>query len=124
LRFFWEQKYDNSVLRAALLSRDCLRIRIERYANCGMTQKLLHDFQLGTSRSKERRIGMAKRVPADSLHGAEFSRSAKDMVPNDLLRQVGPANTDFWDWQTPNFLVTCTTSGGAIRAGPQLDRRE
>ena len=42
LRFSWEQKRDQGLLRIALFGRECLRIRIECHANRGVTQQLLH----------------------------------------------------------------------------------
>src|ERR1700694_1534058 len=56
-----------------------------------MAQQLLHDLQLCTGRSKQRRIGVTKSMPADSFCDAQFSRNRKDMVPHDLLGQVRPA---------------------------------
>ena len=42
LRFSWEQKRGNGLLRIALFGRDCLLIRIESHANRGVKQQLLH----------------------------------------------------------------------------------
>jgi hypothetical protein len=47
----------------------------------------LHDLQLCTGRSKQRRIGVTKSMPADSLCYAQSSRNRNDMVPHDLLGQ-------------------------------------
>ncbi len=63
LRFSWEQKRDHSLLRLALFGRDRLRIRIERHANRGVTQQLLHSLQFRASKSKQRRIGVTT-IPA------------------------------------------------------------
>ena len=52
LRFFWEQKRDYGLLRITLFRRHCLRVSIERHANCRMTQQLLHDLQFSAGRSE------------------------------------------------------------------------
>src|SRR4029077_15968892 len=64
---------------------------IESHTNCRMAQQLLYDLQLCTRRSKQRRIGVTKSMPADSLCDAQISCNRKDMVPHDLLGQVRPA---------------------------------
>src|SRR5271154_1685710 len=56
-----------------------------------MAQQLLHDLQLCAGRSKQRRIGVTKSMPADSLRDAQLSRNRNDMVPHDLLGQERPA---------------------------------
>ena len=44
---------DDGRLRSTLLGCDRLRVRIERHANCRMTQQFLHDLKFGASRSKK-----------------------------------------------------------------------
>ena len=92
-----------SRLRGTLLGCDRLRVRIERHANCRMTQQFLHDLKFGASRSKKCGIGMAKGVPADSFRNAYFSRNRKDMVAHDLLRQVGPPALIHWTREHPTL---------------------
>src|SRR5258708_40015213 len=70
LHFLRAQERDHGLLRIALFRCHCLRVRIERHANCRVTQQLLHDLQLCASRSKQCRIGVTKSMPADSLRDA------------------------------------------------------
>jgi hypothetical protein len=72
-----------------------------------MAQQLLHDLQLCTGRSKQRRIGVAKSMPADSLGDAQFSRNRNDMVPHDLLGQERPTT----DAALKEFITKYSSSG-------------
>ena len=89
--FFWEQERDHGLLRIALFGCDRLRVRVEGYSNRRVTQQLLHDLQFRAGRSEQRRIRVAKSMPADSLGDAQFSRNRTDMMAHDLLGQIGPA---------------------------------
>ena len=91
LRFFSEQERDHCLLRIAFFRCDRLRVSVECHANCRVAQQLLHDLQLRAGRSKQRRISVTKSMPSDSLRDCKFSRDRTDMVPHDLLGQVGPA---------------------------------
>ncbi len=65
LRFFSEQERDHRLLRVSLFRCDGLRVSVESHTNRRMAQRLLHDLQLCTGRSKQRRIGVTKSMPAD-----------------------------------------------------------
>jgi hypothetical protein len=62
-----EQKRNHRILRIPFLSRNSLSIGIKRYANRRVAQQFLHDLQFRSCGSKQRRIGVTKSVPADSL---------------------------------------------------------
>jgi hypothetical protein len=78
-------------LPPALFRCDCRRVCVESHTNCRRAQQFLHDLQLCTGRSKQRRMGVTKSMPADSLCDGQFSRNRNDMVPHDLLGQERPA---------------------------------
>ena len=88
LRFSWGQKRDHGLLRLALFGCDRLRIRIERHANRGVAQQLLHNLQFRASKSKQRRIAVAKSMPADSFRDASFSTSARPRARELALANV------------------------------------
>ena len=85
LHFLWAQERDHSILCIAFLSRNRLSVRIERHANRGVPQQFLHDFQFRTGRSKQRRIGVTKSMPANSFGDSQLSRNGENMALHDLL---------------------------------------
>src|SRR5437867_12649798 len=89
-----------------------------------MAQQLLHDLQLCTGRSKQRRIGMTKSMPGNSFGDSQLSRDGKNMALHDLLCKVRPAALIRRTREYPTFLTIDTASAHAIREEPSSDHRE
>ena len=75
-----------SVVTACVYVSRVTRIVEWRSSSC----MIFSNLQLCTGRSKQRRIGLTKSMPADSFCDAQFSRNRNDMVPHDLLGQERP----------------------------------
>ena len=120
LRVFSAQERDHYPLRVSLFRYDRLRVSIERYADCRVAQQLLHDLQLCAGRSKQRRIGVTKSMPADSLCDAQFSRSRNDVVPH-LCRDIYRPTTRIRLQAFFNNIKACKHRQSGVRgnANPQ-----